>query len=305
MIFVAKKLADLEENTIEEINPPSAFVLFFREVIHDKLALTSFIFLILLGAFVYGISLFLSTDEVVTVDLLSIYNPPGDGFLLGTDKGGRSIFGLLIIGTRNSLTIGILVTLLTTLIGIVFGIISGYFGGQVDNVFMRILDMFMILPNLMFFVIFAAIVPKYSILSFSLVMTAFLWMGTGRLIRSITLSERELEYVQASRTLGTSHFKTMFSHVLPNISSLIVVNLTLNLANNIGIETGLTFLGLGFPESTPSLGTLISYATDPVTLESRLWVWLPAAILILVLMLSVRNVGEALNRSMDSRKRKA
>src|SRR5699024_1543787 len=88
------------------------------------------------------------------------------------------------------------------------------------------------------------------------------------LVRSITLSEKELEYVQASRTVGSSHFKTMFSHVLPNISSLIVVNLTLALAANIGLETGLTFLGFGFPESTPSLGTLISYATDPVTLEA-------------------------------------
>jgi len=293
-----------EVKTVDETKPPSALVVFFREIIRDKLALVSFLFLFLLACFVYGVSLFMSTDEVITVDLFSIYEPPGDEFFLGTDKGGRGIFGLLIIGTRNSLSIGLLVTAMTTFIGIVFGLVAGYFGGHVDNVMMRILDMFMILPSLMFFIVFAAIVPKYSVWSFSLIMTSFLWMGTARLVRSITLSEKELEYVQASRTVGSSHFKTMFSHVLPNISSLIVVNLTLALAANIGLETGLTFLGFGFPESTPSLGTLISYATDPVTLESRWWVWLPAAILILLMMLSVRNVGEALNRASDARKRR-
>lgn len=300
---MAKDMA-AEVKTVDETKPPSALVVFFREIVRDKLALVSFLFLFLLACLVYGISLFMSTDEVVTVDLFAIFEPPGDEFILGTDKGGRGIFGLLIIGTRNSLSIGLLVTAMTTLIGIVFGLAAGYFGGQVDNVMMRILDMFMILPSLMFFIVFAAIVPKYSVWSFSLIMTAFLWMGTARLVRSITLSEKELEYVQASRTVGSSHFKTMFSHVLPNISSLIVVNLTLALAANIGLETGLTFLGFGFPESTPSLGTLISYATDPVTLESRWWVWVPAAVLILLMMLSVRNVGEALNRASDARKRR-
>lgn len=297
--------ASEEANNKEEIKPPSGIAIFFREIVRDKMALVSFIYLVLLIGFVYGISLFMSTDDVINVDLFSIYEPPGDDFILGTDKGGRGIFGLLIIGTRNSLSVALLVTGMTTLIGIVYGLVSGYFGGNTDNVLMRVYDMFMVLPQLMFFIVFAAIVPKYSVLTFSLVMTAFLWMGTARLIRSITLSEKELEYVQAARVMGTPHVKTMFSHVLPNISSIIVVNLTLNLANNIGLETGLSFLGLGFPENTPSLGTLISYAQDATTLEQRWWVWVPAAVLILTMMFSVRNVGEALNRASDARKRRS
>lgn len=156
----------------------------------------------------------------------------------------------------------------------------------------------------MIVIVFVAIVPKYSILTFSLIMTAFLWMGIARLIRSKALQEKELDYVQASKTLGTSNFKIMFTQVLPNLSSLIIVTMTLNLAANIGLESGLSFLGFGFPESTPSLGTLVSYARNPQTLEFRWWIWVPASVLILVLMLSINNVGQALKRATDARQRR-
>lgn len=283
---------------------PTALRILWREIFRDKLALISLIFLVLVTALVYGISIVLDQDEIVKVDLFAIHQPPNDEFILGTDYGGRDVFGQLIIGTRNSLTIGFLVTLMSGIIGIVFGLVSGYFGGHVDNVMMRILDFFNILPFLMIVIVFVSLVPKYNTLTFSLIMTIFLWMGIARLIRSKALQEKELDYVQASRTLGSSHFKIIFKEVMPNITSLIVVTMTLNLAANIGIESGLSFLGFGLPESTPSLGTLLSYATNPQTLESRWWIWIPAAILILMLMLAVRNVGEALRRAADSRQRR-
>jgi peptide/nickel transport system permease protein len=135
-------------------------------------------------------------------------------------------------------------------------------------------------------------------------MTAFLWMGIARLIRSKALQERELDYIKASRTVGTSHAGIIFKHVLPNLSSIIIVSMTLNLAANIGLESGLSFLGFGFPEDTPSLGTLVSYARNAQTLESRPWIWLPASSLILVLMLSINNVGQALKRAADARQRR-
>lgn len=295
---------EIESLSQESSQSPSGFKIFWREIVRDKLALVSLIFLVLVTAFVYGISLFLDQDQIVTVDLFAIHEPPSSEFWLGTDYGGRDVFGQLIIGTRNSLSIGILVTLMTGFIGVVFGIVAGYFGGHIDNFMMRILDFFQVLPFLMIVIVFVAIVPKYSVMSFSLIMTAFLWMGIARLIRSKALQESELDYVQASKTLGTSHLKIIFSHVLPNVSSLIIVTMTLNLAANIGLESGLSFLGFGFPESTPSLGTLMSYARNPQTLEFRWWIWLPAAILILILMLSVRNVGEALKRATDARQRR-
>ncbi len=283
---------------------PSGWRIIWRELVRDKLALVSLIFLILIVTTVYSVSLFLDLKEIVRVDPFELNQPPSDDFLLGTDHGGRDIFGQLIIGTRNSLTIGIMVTLMTGVIGILVGLISGYFGGTIDNIIMRVVDFFMILPFLMIVIVFVALVPKYSIMSFSLIMTAFLWMGIARLIRSKALQEKELDYVQASKTLGSSNLKIMFTQVLPNLSSIIIVTMTLNLAANIGLESGLSFLGFGFPEDTPSLGTLISYATNPITLEKRWWIWLPASILILVLMLSINNVGQALKRATDARQRR-
>jgi peptide/nickel transport system permease protein len=283
---------------------PSMISIIWREIVRDKIALLSLLFLVIITAFVYGISLFLNQEEIVKVDLFAINQPPSSEFWLGTDYGGRDIFGQLIIGTRNSLSIGILVTLMTGSIGVVYGLVSGYYGGTIDNIMMRIVDFFLILPFLMIVIVFVAIVPKYSIWSFSLIMTAFLWMGIARLIRSKALQERELDYAQASKTLGTPDWKIMFTQVLPNLSSIIIVTMTLNLAANIGLESGLSFLGFGFPESTPSLGTLLGYARNPQTLELRWWIWLPAAVMVFLLMLAVRNVGEALKRATDARQRR-
>ena len=283
---------------------PSSLSILWRELVRDKVALISLIFLVLVMLLVYGTSLILNQDDIVRVDLFALYEPPSAQYWLGTDYGGRDVFGQLVIGTRNSLTIGIIVTLMTGFIGILIGLLSGYFGGMIDNLFMRVVDFFMILPMLMIVIAFVTAVPKYNIISFSLIMTAFLWMGIARLIRSKALQERELDYVKASKTLGSSHLKIMLSQVLPNLSSIIIVTMTLNLAANIGLESGLSFLGFGFPESTPSLGTLVSYARNPQTLESRWWIWLPASVLILVLMLSINNVGQALKRATDARQRR-
>src|SRR5690625_6192446 len=104
--------------------------------------------------------------------------------------------------------------------------------------------------------------------------------------------------------MGSSDFQIMFKQVLPNLSSIIIVTMTLYLAANIGNESGLSFLGFGFPESTPSLGTLLSYARNLQVLQGKWWIWVPAAVLILLLMLSVRNVGEAIKRATDARQRR-
>ncbi|WP_246247163.1 ABC transporter permease [Piscibacillus halophilus] len=300
-----EKNNEQENKDVDSQKSSSGLVIFWKELLNDKLALVSLIFFTLVTLFVFGVSLILDQDQVVRVDLFAIYEPPSSEFWLGTDYGGRDVFGQLIIGTRNSLSIGFLVTLISGVIGVVFGVVSGYFGGHVDNFLMRIVDFFMVLPFFMLVIVFVSVAPDYNVWTFSLIMAAFLWMGIARLIRSKALQEKELDYAQASRTLGSSHFSIIFKQVLPNITSLVVVTMTLNLAANIGIESGLSFLGFGFPEDTPSLGTLLSYTTNPTTLEERWWIWLPAAILILLLMLAVRNVGEAFKRAADARQRRA
>ncbi|GGE56886.1 ABC transporter permease [Priestia taiwanensis] len=290
--------------TMKVEKTPSGLSVAWREFRKDKLALGSLIFLILLLSTVYIWSFVLQQDRVTEVDLFAIHQPPSAQYWLGTDVGGRDIFGQLIIGTRNSFTIGLSVTLIISIFGMGLGLIAGYFGGSIDNIIMRFVDFMMILPFLMIVIVFVTIIPNYSVTTFVFIMSAFLWMGKARLIRSKVLAERELDYVQASKTFGTPHYKIIFREVLPNLSSIIVVSFTLSLAGNIGLESGLSYLGFGLPMTSPSLGTLINYASSPDVLQNKWWVWLPASVMILILMLSINFIGQALQRATDARQRK-
>ncbi len=283
--------------------PPTGLRVVWREFLKDKLAMFSLIFflLIILGVFIGAIVL--DQDEVLRISLLDSYLPPNSNFILGTDSGGRSIFGQLIIGARNSITIGFAITALTSIAGITIGLVAGYYGGIIDNFLMRIIDFIMLLPTTMLIIVFITLVSDYNVWTFILIMSAFYWVGQARLIRSKALSESRRDYISASRTMGTPTYKILFREILPNLSSLIIVNVTLNFAANIGIETGLSYLGFGLPTSTPSLGTLVSYAQSPDILENKTWVWLPASLLILVLMLCINYVGQALKRSADAKQR--
>ncbi len=283
--------------------PPTGLRVIWREFFKDKLALFSLIFfiLIILGVFIGAIVI--DQDEVLRISLLDSYMPPNDDFILGTDSGGRSIFGQLIIGARNSITIGFTITALTSIVGITIGLVAGYYGGIIDNFLMRLIDFIMLLPTTMLIIVFITLVSDYNVWTFILIMSAFYWVGQARLIRSKALSESRRDYISASRTMGTPTYKILFREILPNLSSLIIVNVTLSFAANIGIETGLSYLGFGLPTSTPSLGTLVSYAQSPDILENKTWVWLPASLLILVLMLCINYVGQALKRSADAKQR--
>lgn len=282
---------------------PTGFEVIKREFQKDKVALLSLIILTSIIGFVFLASLVLKQSQVMRISLIDKFAAPGEGFILGADAGGRSIMGQIIIGARNSLVIGFSVTIISESIGIVIGLISGYYAGRVDNYIMRIIDFIMILPRTMITIVFITIIPKFTAFKFILVLTAFSWLGTARLIRSKALSEARRDYIQASKTLGTHDIVIIIKELLPNISSLILVDLTLTFAGNIGIETGLTFLGYGLPNTTPSLGTLISYASRPEILSSKIWIWMPASILILVLMLCINYVGQAIKRSSDAKQR--
>lgn len=288
-----------EKKTMECSRTPSGMTLIWQQLKKDRLAMGSFFVLVTIVVVVYSFTLFIDVTALTKVNLLAIHQPPSAHYWLGTDYGGREIFGQLMIGTRNSFTISLCITLFTAMIGLVIGLLAGYFGGMVDQLMMRIIDFILTLPTTMFIIVFVTMIPQFSVWSFIGIMTLFYWTGKARLIRSKVLVERELDYVHASRTVGTPHWKIMFVQILPNISSLIIVNFILNLAGNIGLESALTYVGFGLPESTPSLGTLMSYAKNPDVLEHKWWVWLPASVMILVLMLSINFVGQAVKRAMN------
>ncbi len=286
-----------------ESSPPTGFQVIMREFKKDKLAMFSLIALVVVIVGIFFWSLLIDQQEMMRVSLRDKFAEPGDKFLLGADQGGRDILGQLIIGARNSIAIAMAVTLLTGVVGIMIGLTTGYFGGWIDNIFMRIIDFFITIPSLMIIIVFVTIVPKYNIPIFILIVSVFLWPGTARLIRSKALSESRRDYINASKTMGTSDAVIIFKKMMPNLSSILIVELTLNFAGNVGIETGLSFLGFGLPPSTPSLGTLVSYAVNPLVLKEMWWIWLPASLLILFLMLGINYVGQAIRRSADAKQR--
>lgn len=295
---------EVVENIQKKNEEASGLKVLAREFAKDRGALGALILLIILFLGIFIGALFLNTDKVMTVDIFKQYNHPGaDGMLLGGDEGGRDVFKMLILGARNSLLIGIAITVLIEVIGTVFGLVAGYYGGKVDNIMMRFLDFMMVLPTLMIIIVIVTIIPKYTMWSFVLIMSAFYWVGTARLIRSKALSESKKDYISASKTSGSSDLKIILKELLPNLSSIIIVDATLMLAGNIGIEVSLTYLGFGFPDSVPSLGTLVGYANDPQVLTLRPWVWLPAALLILVICVGISYVGNVLRRAADARQR--
>lgn len=297
---------DLERLTkeAEEEATPSRIQIIWNEFKADKPALVAAILVISFILFVMIASIFINQQQAMTTSIMDSYDKPfSPQFWLGADQGGRSIAKQLIMGSKNSIGIAIGLTLISSTFGICYGLIAGYFGKTVDNVMMRFYDFMIMLPMLMFIIVIVTIIPSYNAITLTLILSIFYWMGTARLIRARTLSETKKDYVSASKTSGTSNFKIIFREIMPNISSLIIVDTTLSFAENIGVETGLSFLGFGLPDGTPSLGTMIANATDPNNITQYWWSWIFAAIEIIVLCLSISYIGQVLRRSADASQR--
>lgn len=273
-----------------------------REFKKDQVAQFALILLALITIAIFIGALFVPRASFTDVNIMDQYLAPmTDGHIFGTDNGGKDIFALLLVAARNSLTIAFFVTVLILAIGTIGGLVTGYFGGKFDLIFMRFIDFMTILPVMMIIIVLVTVVPNYNMWTLIVIMTLLGWFNTVRLIRARTLVETNRDYVRASKTSGTSNIKIIFCEIFPNLSSLIIVEATLMFAGNIGLETSLSFLGFGLPASTPSLGTLINYATDPETMTARPWVWVPAAVVILLYTLLIMLIGQALRRVADQR----
>ena len=285
--------------------PMNMLQLFWKELKHDHLAKVAAALLVvmLLGIYI-GAPIIESQMDVMRTDLLNRnLSPAESGSLLGTDSGGRYIAPLLVVAARNSLNIGLAVSALSFVIGLAVGSISGFYGGRVDNVIMRITDTWTMLPFLMCMIAVISIVPQRTPLVFILVFTAFTWTGRTRLVRAAALQQRNLDYISASKTLGTRNPVILVREMLPNLVDIIVANFVLTVAASIGIETGITMLGFGLGMEHPSLGALIASALETVNLQFRWWTWAPAVVTVVTMMLCINFVGNVLQRVADPRQR--
>ncbi|GKS82071.1 peptide ABC transporter permease [Ligilactobacillus pabuli] len=300
-----EELQRLTTEANQEAAPSSTRIL-WNEFKADRPALISLIIVVGFILFVMIAPIFINSEKMMTTNIMAYLTPPmEDHFLLGADANGRSIALQLIVGSRNSIGIAIGLTLISSTFGIAWGLISGYFGGYIDWGMQRVYDFMMMLPMTMMIIVLVTIIHDYNSISLTFIFSIFYWMGTSRLIRSRTLAETKKDYVAASITSGTGSWKIIFKEIMPNISSLIIVDTTLSFAENIGVETGLSYLGFGLPPQTPSLGTLIANANDPNNITQYWWTWLPAAIEIIILCLAISYIGQVVSRAANASQRRA
>jgi len=254
--------------------------------------------------------------DLATLELSNARLPPAwseggsTNFLLGTDDQGRDILSAIMYGARISLAVGLASVVLSVLIGVSFGLLAGFLGGWVDGVLMRLCDVMLSFPSILVALLIAgvgrAMFPNaheglaFGVLILSITLTG--WVQYARTVRGSTLVERNKEYVQAARVTGVAPLRIMRSHVLPNVMGPVLVLATIQVATAIITEATLSFLGVGAPPTSPSLGTLIRVGNDYL-FSGEWWITIfPGAMLVLI-ALSVNLLGDWLRDALNPRLR--
>lgn len=286
--------------------PParSQWQLFFRRFRRHRLAVASLFILVLL----YLLVSFPHLTAPYPRNLpLSRPHGPTLKHLLGTEDLGNDQLTLMIYAAHLSMTIGLLVALISTVIGTFVGAVAGYFGGWIDQILMRITDLFLVVPALAVIAVAQEglsnkplpLIGKVSSTTLIIgIVSILFWMYIARVVRGLFLSLKEKEYVEAARASGASSWRIMFRHILPNIIGPIVVNTTLIVAQAILLESTLSFLGLGIKPPAVSLGSMLSNAEPWVGTKNAYLIYFPG-LLLLVIVLCVNFLGDGLRDAFD------
>jgi peptide/nickel transport system permease protein len=270
---------------------------FWARLRRNKLAISGLILvggLFLVSIFAY----YLAPYDPGQIDLKQVLMPPSAQHWLGTDTLGRDVLSRIIYGSRVSLKVGFVAVGLATCIGLIVGASAGYYGGWVDLVLMRFVDLMLCFPS--FFLILAVIaLLEPSIWNIMVVIGATSWMGVARLVRAEFLSLKEREFVTAARALGASDVRLILRHLLPNALAPVMVSATLGVAGAILTESALSFLGLGVQPPTPSWGNILTAGKDNI--EIAWWLSVFPGLAILITVMSYNLLGEGIREAIDPR----
>ena len=233
------------------------------------------------------------------------YSRPSKAHLLGTDSNGMDMLTRLMYGGRVSLVIGFIVVFIAAFLGVLFGGISGYFGGWVDNLIMRIVDIFYCIPSMPLIIILGAamdamqIDPKIRMLYLMLILGFLSWPSIARLIRGQILSLREQEFMTATEACGISIHRRIFQHLIPNVIPQLIVICTMDLGSTILTEATLSFLGLGVKFPFASWGNIINDVNNSFVMTNYWFIWIPAGICLLISVLAFNFIGDGLRDAFD------
>lgn len=236
---------------------------------------------------------------------VNIKAPISKSHILGTDADGRDIFTRLMYGGRISLMFGICVVVIELLVGVTLGGIAGYYGKWVDMLIMRFVDVFYCIPTLPLMFMISGVMASMKVPSqqkiyvLMIIMGVLNWASVARLVRGQILSIREMEYMQAAKACGLKTVRIISKHLIPNLTSIIIVMATMDLGSVILTESTLSFLGVGLSFPYASWGNMVNAVNDSIIMKNYLNIWLPPGLFILLLVMAFNFVGDGLRDAFD------
>ncbi len=274
--------------------------LLWRRFLRNKTAVVGFVIIALLIVTAI-IGPWLSPWAFDEVDRQSYLKPPSLSHPLGTSQSGRDMWALTLHGLRKSLIIGLVVALLSTSIAAIVGAFAAYYGGWLERFALWIIDLLLVIPAFLLIAMVASntSADQSSWLLLVFLLTFFGWMLSARVVRSLSISVRQREFVTAARYMGLSGPKIIIRHMLPNIASLLIIDATLNVSGAILAETSLAYFGFGVQPPDTSLGSLLGDGARQIS--SFPWLFAGPAVVIVLLILSVNAVGDGLRDAFDPR----
>ena len=271
------------------------FKIVLKRILKNKFAVfgLAFIFFIF---FVALFSSYVAPYDPYGINVYKVLEPPSIEHPFGTDELGRDVFSRIIYGAKVSLKVGFLAMGIAIFTGTILGAIAGYYGGWIDSIIMRLVDVMLAFPTL-FLILAVVAVLEPSIYIIMVVIGLTGWMDVARLVRAEVLSLKEREFVLAARAIGASAGRIIFKHILPNAIYPVIVAATFSVGGAILIESGLSFLGLGIQPPEPSWGGILSVGKDYITVAW--WLSLFPGVAIFLTVLSFNLLGEALRDAID------
>jgi len=278
----------------------SLLKIFFRQYARNRLAVAAAVILafLFLAAITGPWFTRLDPDEI---HLDEIYQPPSLNHPFGTDMNGRDVFVRVLYGARISMSVGFISSGLAGVIGVLIGALAGFFGGKIDSLLMRLVDLILSIPSFFLLLMVIAMLEP-NIYNVMIVIALTSWPGLARMVRAEVLSVRERDYVFAAIALGIGRWRIIWRHIIPNVMAPVFVAVTLGVASAILIESGLSFLGLGVQPPTPSWGNILAQGRS--VMQFAWWMTVFPGLAIFITVLCYNLVGEGLRDALDPRLRR-
>ena len=292
------KLPISQQRELRTSTPDTPFRKTLRRFRRHRLAMVGLTIIVLLVI----AALLGSESAAIEQNLKAMNKPPSGEHFFGTDRIGRDILARTLVGGRISLAVGLVAVFFSTSIGLVLGSIAGFYGGWLDQVIMRVVDVVLSFPVIILLLCVASLIGP-SIFNVMAMIGLLTWPTPCRIMRGQFLALRDRAFVEAAHCLGVTNFQIAVRHIIPTALAPVLVYASFAVATAVLLEAGLSYLGLGVQPPTPSWGNMLNTARNISTMERTSWQWIPPAIMTVLFVLAVNFVGDGIRDALDPQAR--